>query len=126
MQREAASRPPLTRPDLPAPITIRRVVGATRAPDQKPNGRQSLAEHTSIAGGTQIAIRVIEILCMVVHSAVASPVPAWERDYVSDGLDTSEIAQQAVEADAKAAMRRAAPAAEVDVPVKTAAVVSAF
>jgi hypothetical protein len=45
----------------------------------RPNGGKSLAEHTSIAGGTGgTAIRVIEILCMVVHSAVASPVPAWE------------------------------------------------
>lgn len=44
-------------------------------------------------------------------STVASPVPARERDDISDGLDTREVTEESVEAHAEPAMWRRAPAA---------------
>ena len=52
------------------------------------------------------------------HSAVLTPA------ILAEGWALDSSGAEAVEAYAKSAMRRAAPAAEVDIPVKTAAVVA--
>lgn len=68
--------------------------------------------------GTQPS-RAVSI-CSCAPSTITSPKPARKRDDIANRAHARQVAEEPVEADTKPTVRRATPAAEIDVPVQSA------